>query len=256
MGTLKRGMRGPEVRKLQLLLQAASKRNASLEADGAFGGLTYEAVKALQQDRGIKADGIADAKTWSALGLISTPPLTPTVGDDVVAPWMALAKAELGVREFSRKGKDNERIVDYHRTSKNLSSAVAGRDETPWCSSFVNWVMAQAGYRGTGHALAASWLKWRYGEEITPGRYGAIAVIKRKGKSSDKATGSSTGFHVGFFVSATASKLRLLGGNQGNRVKYSNFSLAAYEIKGHFWPLPIARDGQRLEFRLGLTVTV
>ena len=61
-------------------------------------------------------------------------------------------------------------------------------------------------------------------------------VIKRKGATSDQATGSSTGNHVGFFVSSSGAHLRLLGGNQGDSVKYSNFSLAAYEIRAARWP--------------------
>jgi hypothetical protein len=66
--------------------------------------------------------------------------------------------------------------------------------------------------------------------------YGAVTVIKKKNASSDKATGSSTGFHVGFYVSSTSKHLRLLGGNQGDSVKYSNFSLAGYDVKAYRLP--------------------
>jgi len=31
----------------------------------------------------------------------------------------------------------NQRILEYHATT-TLPSGDAGRDETPWCSSFVN----------------------------------------------------------------------------------------------------------------------
>ena len=52
-----------------------------------------------------------------------------------------------------------------------------------------------------------------------------------------QATGSSSGFHVGFFISLSATHIRILGGNQGDQVKYSDFSLASYEVKGYRRPL-------------------
>lgn len=164
---------------------------------------------------------------------------------------MAIAKAELGVHENSRPGQHNDRILGYQEASKNLiGTAAALADETPWCSSFVNWVMAQAGYRGSEHALAASWLNWSWGVKLQSPRYGAIAVIRKKGATRDAATGSSTGNHVAFFVKATASYIRLLGGNQGDQVRYSSFNLGAYEIRGYLWPKPDAVDSRDLDTRL------
>jgi uncharacterized protein (TIGR02594 family) len=144
--------------------------------------------------------------------------------------WMKVAEAEEGVVENSLPGKDNQRIIEYHSTT----TLKASDDETPWCSSFVNWVMIQAGHRGTNSALAKSWLKW--GSALNAPRVGAITVIKKKNATSDQSTGSSTGFHVGFLVEATATHIELLGGNQSNQVKYSTFSLSKWEVKGYLWP--------------------
>jgi len=143
-----------------------------------------------------------------------------------------IAAAEVGVHEKSLPGQHNKRILEYHA----CTSLRATTDEVPWCSSFVNWVMKQAGHKGSNSALAASWLKW--GNSLSHPRIGAIVVIKRKGKSSDAATGSGTGNHVAFYISSTPRHIRLLGGNQsgGLAVSYSNFSLAAYEIRGYRWP--------------------
>src|SRR5207253_9043888 len=104
------------------------------------------------------------------------------------------------------------------------------------------WVMMQAGRQGTNNALAKSWINW--GSAQNPPSYGAVTVIKKKDASSDVATGSSTGFHVAFYVSNTSSHIRLLGGNQGDMVKYSNFSLAAYEVKAYRVPKDL-RGGAR-----------
>lgn len=60
--TLKRGSRGENVKRLQ--------EKVNVEVDGIFGKLTEGAVKAFQKANGLKADGIAGAKTLSALGLI------------------------------------------------------------------------------------------------------------------------------------------------------------------------------------------
>lgn len=65
---------------------------------------------------------------------------------------MPIAKAEMGIYENSAPGKHNKRIIEYHA----VTTLKATTDETPWCSSFVNWVVKQAGYKGTDSALAKS----------------------------------------------------------------------------------------------------
>ena len=159
----------------------------------------------------------------------STPPAQP----GQLKNWMDIAKAELDVAENHLPGQHTPRIVEYHKTT-TLDAEWGSMDETPWCSSFVNWVMQEAGHKGTGNALAKSWIDW--GTEQVEPSYGAVTVIKKKNASSDKATGSSTGFHVAFYVSKTRTHIRLLGGNQGDMVKYSNFSLSAYDVKAYRVP--------------------
>lgn len=56
---LRKGNRGQEVKKLQILLH--------LYEDGIFGVLTEEAVKNFQKSNGLYADGIVGDKTWSKL---------------------------------------------------------------------------------------------------------------------------------------------------------------------------------------------
>lgn len=116
--------------------------------------------------------------------------------------WMEIAKAELGVKE--KRGGENPRIIEYHSTT----TLKAKEDEIPWCSAFVNWVMKQAGYKGTNSAAAKSWLNW--GVEVTEDEdipYGAIAVFTRQG-----------GGHVGFITDANDDSIKILGGNQSDMV--------------------------------------
>lgn len=249
MSTLKQGLRGNDVRRLQLLL--------SIEADGYFGPRTTAAVTKFQRQYGLTADGVVGTATWKALNQHpNAAPLAASVADEA-ALWMAIAKAELGVHENSKPGKHTARILEYQQASKNLAgTAAALADETPWCSSFVNWVMAQSGIRGSEHALASSWLNWQWGQKLETPKYGAVAVIRRKGATKDSATGSATGNHVAFFVSTTSSYIKLLGGNQGDQVRYSSFSLGAYEVRGYLWPKGNAVDVRDLPTRLGCRLTV
>ena len=59
MNVLRKGSSGPDVVKLQKLLMVL--------ADGVFGPLTEEAVRAFQNDNGLFPDGIVGEKTWAKL---------------------------------------------------------------------------------------------------------------------------------------------------------------------------------------------
>ena len=230
MTLLRAGSKGRDVKRLQLLLNSKLKPSPRLKPDGEFGPRTRDAVERFQKERRLAADGVVGPKTWYALGQQPNHPPAPPAQPLAGAPWMGIAEAELGVHENSLPGQHNQRILEYHATT----TLHATKDETPWCSSFVNWVMKHAGKTGTNSAAAASWLSW--GTHLAGPSAGAIVVIKKKGASSDAGTGSTSGFHVGFYVSGSSSSVRVLGGNQSDSVKYSNFSLASWEVRGYRWP--------------------
>lgn len=62
--TLRRGMKGDEVRVLQTLL---AKDGSTLEIDGIFGVGTQSAVKSFQKRHKLVVDGIVGPKTWAEL---------------------------------------------------------------------------------------------------------------------------------------------------------------------------------------------
>lgn len=231
MPILRRGSRGDEVTRLQLLLNASLAPSPGLLADGDFGRRTHDAVVRFQEARGLLADGVVGPATWGALAQLPGPcPPHPVTSPD--APWLAVARAEMGVRELSTRDRHNERIVEYHQTT----TFRAQDDETPWCASFVNWVMIQAGYRGRNSARARDWLDWGRDLGDQP-RSGAVAVIKRRsGGGHDQSTGSSSGWHVAFYLAGDGQRITLLGGNQSNRVKESSYPLASYDVRGYRWP--------------------
>ena len=229
MGVLKPGDRGIEVRALQSMLNAKLVPSPRLRPDGAFGPRTASAVSIFQKLRKLAENGFVGRATWEALGLRM--PVMPVLADSrEPKAWMPIAVAELGIAENARPGEHTQRILEYHKTT----TLKATTDETPWCSSFVNWVMIQAGYRGTNSAAAKSWLNW--GKPLDAPREGAITVIRKKGGTGDAATGSTSGYHVAFYLASTATHVRLLGGNQRDQVKESNYALAEYDVKGYRWP--------------------
>ncbi|HVF30644.1 MAG TPA: TIGR02594 family protein [Pyrinomonadaceae bacterium] len=136
-------------------------------------------------------------------------------------PWMPIASAEQGVKEFPGSG-DNPRIVLYLQ-STNLPASLASEDETHWCSAFVNWCVEHSGFEGTDSAWAKSWATW--GKKLTTPRRGCIAVFKR---------GVSSG-HVAFYVGETSTHVKILGGNQSDAVtitKYPKSKLISYRVPG------------------------
>jgi uncharacterized protein (TIGR02594 family) len=137
--------------------------------------------------------------------------------------WYRIALAEVGVQEV-QGAEDNPRIQEYFAAT-TLGGHV--HDETAWCSAFVNWCMKRSGGTGTGRANARSWLGW--GQELQVPKLGCIVVFSRD--SAGPAAG-----HVSFFVSRVAQRktLRVLGGNQGNRVCVAEYP--EDRVVGYRWP--------------------
>ncbi len=146
-------------------------------------------------------------------------------------PWLAVARAEIGVKEFPGDA-DNPRIVEY-LSSTNLGAPSTSQDETSWCSAFVNWCVERAGYEGTDSAWARSWLRWGKDAGGDP-PIGAIVVLARP---PDPSSG-----HVGFLLEKPnltlprdEQAIGLLGGNQSDSVRVSSYPvgrLLGYRVPG------------------------
>ena len=135
-------------------------------------------------------------------------------------PWMSVAFAEVGVTAYP-PGQSNPRVTEYHGHT-NLRGY---DDKASWCSSFVNWSLAQAGIVGTRSALARSWLEW--GDALTEPIPGCIAVLSREDPAGWKG-------HVGFFLRADDAQVHLLGGNQLAQVREHFYPSAT--VLGYRWP--------------------
>lgn len=134
--------------------------------------------------------------------------------------WMDVAKAEMGIAEVPGTAA-NPRIIEYLSTCGGFRD-----DETAWCSAFVNWTLQRAGYLITKRANARSWLA--YGHDIKLPGYGAITVFWRTSPRHWQG-------HVGFYLREEASRICVLGGNQGNRVCESWYDKS--RLLGYRWPV-------------------
>ncbi len=133
------------------------------------------------------------------------------------ASILAVAKSQIGVREYGGRSS-NPRIVHYFRKAVGRSYS----DSYPWCSAFINYVTKTAGHRGTNSLSARSWLRW--GRYTSNPRPGDIVVFGRR-----------RGGHVGIFVGFSGNRVRVIGGNQSNRVSlksYPRYRVLGYRTAG------------------------
>ena len=140
----------------------------------------------------------------------------PSETKNTFAPWLDIAKAEIGVKEIPGK-KHNERILEYHKATSLEST----EDEVPWCSAFVSWCLEKAQVPSTRNAWARSYLAW--GRKIETPVEGCIVVFSR---------GSASG-HVAFYLGESDSQIKVLGGNQSNQVSieyYPKSRLLGYRL--------------------------
>ena len=97
---LQKGAIGPQVKKLQLLLNSALKPSPHLILDGSFGPGTSDAVKRFQREHKLTVDGVVGPRTWEAFGQRgSSLPQDTELMCRAGAPWLELAALELGVHE-------------------------------------------------------------------------------------------------------------------------------------------------------------
>lgn len=124
------------------------------------------------------------------------------------------ALSQYGISEYGNG--DNPEVLKYF-TDLGLPESML-RDETAWCSAFMNWCCKQAGADYSGKANARSWLN--IGERSRMTKAGDIAIFWRENPKSWKG-------HVGFFVNYSEDKnwIYVLGGNQGNRVCIQKYSV-------------------------------
>jgi len=122
-----------------------------------------------------------------------------------------LAFSQYGIREI--KGEiDNQEILKYFNDLGFDGNAL--KDETAWCSAFVNWVCKNSCLEYSEKLNARSWID--VGFEVSEPKLGDVVVFWRESKDSWKG-------HVAFYVNELHGFIYVLGGNQSNQVKISAY---------------------------------
>lgn len=134
-----------------------------------------------------------------------------------------VAVGELGVHE-TLGPEATARIMEYE---KHTDRGYTGSDEEAWCAKFANFVTDTAGFKGTNHANARSFLNW--GVELEEPILGCVVVLKRGD--------SETQGHVCFCDHPDISNgiIRCIGGNQGDSVSIARFPVD--KVLGYRSPL-------------------
>lgn len=145
-----------------------------------------------------------------------------------VLTWIALAITFLGLKENTSKTAHNPTILKWLDKMGKFNGEAKSwwkNDEEAWCGLFVGYVLGESKrYVVKEWYRAKEWANPAFMTKLTKPAVGAVAVFKL-----------SSGYHVGFIVGKTIDgRLVILGGNQGNSVKYSSFSTA--NLVGSYWP--------------------
>lgn len=121
--TQRTGSAGPQVKALQLLLN--EQGYPAGDADGSFGPATAGAVTSFQAARGLEADGVVGARTWTALLSAGSSPVLAegATGEDVKRLQRALTAA-LGstVAADGSFGPATATAVRSYQTSRELTA--------------------------------------------------------------------------------------------------------------------------------------
>ena len=98
---------------------------------------------------------------------------------------------------------------------KNTIGTNINPETTAWCAAFVNAALGATGKSGTDKLNAQSFLNW--GTPVDKPQRGDVVVFKR----GNEAWQGHVGFYVGEGPDGT---IKVLGGNQGNKVSIKTFS--------------------------------
>jgi uncharacterized protein (TIGR02594 family) len=139
--------------------------------------------------------------------------------------WLDIAKQEFGVNEQTGKKRIHQYFVDLGLESfwnENIGNKIPD-----WCAVFANWCLCKKLYEGTDSVAAISFLK--FGIRLEEPKEGCIVVLARFNPLDWRS-------HVGFFLDMDKVRIKLHGGNQGNKVGQNWYLKARVRKDGYRWP--------------------
>lgn len=237
---------GDKGKHVGVLQEALVKHGADISIDEDFGSITKKAISVFQKSKGSAGSGRVGLKTIEWLGLVikkskepvhipgspkypSKHPFHPRFEDQLPAPYTHLHPFDVtlsvvGEKEIPGK-KHNPFIAHLHEHSLKLGHHSEGADysdETPHCSSGLNWAADMSGCEKSDNALASSWgrksgkhYKQRTGDWVEVGD----KIWKKTGKQNHITLCDKR------FNRTTAKYYTATGFNQGNSIKSSRYKV-------------------------------
>ena len=148
---------------------------------------------------------------------------------NVLPPWMKIAFEKFKKAKGVSEGKDPlfsfaKSCLEFGGNNSRPDNNVSGQ----WCAAFVSWCVNEAKYKvgEKGEQRVRSQQFIRLAEEgkvykiIDKPVVGCIVVMSNYKKDTQKPDGSG---HVTFLYAIDGNNLVCLGGNQGDRLKFSNY---------------------------------
>lgn len=136
-----------------------------------------------------------------------------------------IATNYIGVKEIAGTVQNNPLIMAMH----HVTASWVKDDETPWCSSFVNWIcfQLQPHVPMSRNAAARSWLNIGNMVPLSGAERGFDVVVFQRGDGIQPGpTVLNAPGHVAFFDEVVGDKVKVLGGNQGNTVNVATFPIS------------------------------
>jgi uncharacterized protein (TIGR02594 family) len=156
-----------------------------------------------------------------------TAPTTP--------PWLEVALAEAKEAKFlpeynhkePSKTHIGEMVKKYHNHCNYFDNVKTKKkiedQEDSWCASFANWCLDQTDYKGAKSAASQSilWKEGKLFKRIEEPEFGCIVILTNYVKADGHQTAKG---HITFLYGKDSNgDLICLGGNQGNKIKYSRY---------------------------------
>jgi uncharacterized protein (TIGR02594 family) len=188
-------------------------------------GRTFDSLGFCTKSEALSVMGVDATGTWLQVkqagrtgkqGWCSARYLLPQTAQP--APWLEVAVKEIGIKEYPGDASNHPRIQAYLATVNDLSAVDKSKDETAWCSCFMNWCVEQVQLSGTDSAWAKSWGNWRKAVPAANAKAGDVAVF-------DRSSPGSSGGHVAILIDAepATGEVLVLGGNQSDSVRYARY---------------------------------
>jgi hypothetical protein len=149
------------------------------------------------------------------------PDSMPTSGSLATDAWFGAKWVRLGVTLLGMIEADPKLakilVPWWKRVGLSSFSSLIGKNNA-WCSLVMDYLIVQAGFKGTSNAMALSWRTWG---RVCPYWFGAILGLRH----------ASGGGHVTIFlywIDESRMIAACMGGNQSNA-----FNVTAYNLSGN-----------------------